>query len=92
MTSTNARFTLCDIDLNGEITPLPYLNIDVEISLTNQPIFGLEERDEENLEETEESNNDTGTIFISLCLFTLSLISYSTSCLVSSLFINPNLS
>jgi len=39
MTSTNARFTLCGIDLNVEITPLPNLNIVVETSLTNQPIF-----------------------------------------------------
>jgi len=39
MASTDARFTLCDIDLNGEVTPLPDLNIDVETSLTNQHIF-----------------------------------------------------
>ena len=53
--------------MNVEITPLPNLNTVVETTLTNQPIFGLEESDEENLEkETEESNNDIGTIFISL--------------------------
>jgi len=34
MTSTNARFIMCDIDLKVEITPLPNLNIDVETSLT----------------------------------------------------------
>jgi len=39
MASTNVRFTLCDIDLNVEITPLRDLNIDVETSLTNQPIL-----------------------------------------------------
>jgi hypothetical protein len=49
--STNARFTLCDIDLNVEIIPLPYLNIVVETSLTNQPIFGIKESKENNLEE-----------------------------------------
>jgi hypothetical protein len=41
MTSTNATFT--HIDLNVEITHLPDLNIDIEISLTNQSIFNLEE-------------------------------------------------
>ena len=62
-----------------EINPLLDLNIVVETSLSNQLIFGLEESDEENLEEEpEESNNDTRTIFISLCLFTLSLLSNST--------------
>jgi len=39
MASTNVRFTPCDIDLNVEITPLRDLNIVVETSLTNQPIF-----------------------------------------------------
>jgi len=39
MASTNVRFTPCDIDLNVEITPLPYLNIGVDTSLTNKPIF-----------------------------------------------------
>jgi hypothetical protein len=61
--------------LNVEITHLPDLNIDIEISLTNQSIFNLEEWDENNLEnEIEDSNNDTTTIFISLCLVTLSFI------------------
>jgi hypothetical protein len=51
--------------LNVEIIHLPDLNIDVETSLTNQSIVDLEESDENNLEEeTEESNNGTGTIFI----------------------------
>jgi hypothetical protein len=73
MTSTNATFT--HIDLNVEITLLPDLNIDDETSLTNQSIVNLDESDEDNLEyETEESNNDPDTIFISLYLFTLSLI------------------
>jgi len=56
MASTNVRFTLCDIDLNVEITLLPNLNIDAEISLTNQTIFGLEVS-------AEESKNGTGTKF-----------------------------
>jgi len=36
MTSTNARFTLWDIYLNVETTPLPYLNTDVQSSITKQ--------------------------------------------------------
>jgi hypothetical protein len=44
-----------------EITPLPNLNIDVETSLPNQPIFNLEKSNEDKLEEgTEGSNNGPG--------------------------------
>jgi len=42
---------MCDIDLKVKITPLPDLNIVVETSLTNQPIFDFEESYEDNLEE-----------------------------------------
>jgi len=64
MTLTNVRFiSSCNIDLKVKITLLPYLNIVVEASLTNQPIFDFEEAYEDNLEEeTKESIN--GTIII----------------------------
>ena len=42
---------MCDIDLKVKITPFPDLNIVVETSLTNQPIFDFEESYEDNLEE-----------------------------------------
>jgi hypothetical protein len=83
MTSTDATFTHIDLNVEItlfffgaiEITHLLNLNIDVETSLTNQSIVDLEESDEDNLkDEIEEGNNDTDTIFISLCLITLSLI------------------
>ena len=92
MASTNTGSTLCDIDLNVEITLLSDLNIDVETSLTKQPIFDLEESDEDNLEEeTEESNNGTCTIFISLRLFTLSLLSTNKLCLKKTNFSFSNI-
>jgi hypothetical protein len=63
MVLTNVRFTPCDTDLKVKITPLRDLNIVVETSLSNQPIFDFEESYEDNLEdETEESIN--GTIII----------------------------
>jgi len=45
MTSTNVRFTPCDIDLNVEITPLPNLNIDVHrtIIIGNKFLFKFED-------------------------------------------------
>jgi len=51
MAVTNVRFTSCDIDLKVKITLLPNLNIVVEKSLTNQPIFDFEKSYEDNLEE-----------------------------------------
>ena len=51
MAITNVRFTPCDIDLKVKIILLPNLNIDVETSLTNQPIFKFGESYENNLEE-----------------------------------------
>jgi hypothetical protein len=74
--------TFTHIDLNVEITHLPDLNINVETSLTNQSIVDLEESYENNLEE---SNNGADTIFITLCMFTLSLIitrNYCIKCVI----------
>ena len=71
---------------------LPDLNIDFETSLIKQPVFDLEESDEYNLEEeAKESNNDTCTIFISLRLFTLSLLSRNNLCLKKTNFTFPNI-
>jgi len=62
MILTNTRF---DIDLDVETTPLPYFNIGLETSLTNEYIFDLEDLDEDNFdEETKESNNNSNTIII----------------------------
>jgi hypothetical protein len=55
MASNITRFSLCDIDLNVEFTPLPDLNFDAE------EIFSHEE--------AEEFNNDIGIAFVHLCAF-----------------------
>jgi len=55
MASNITRFSLCDIDLNVEFTPLPDLNFNAE------EIFFHEE--------AKEFNNDIGIVFVNLYAF-----------------------
>jgi len=71
MTSNITKFSLCDINLNVEFTPLPDLNIDTE------EIFSHEE--------VEEFNNDNiGIVVVHLCAF--SFVTFVTLLIVVFLF------
>ena len=71
MTSNMTKFSLCDIDLNVEFTPLPDLNIDTE------EIFSHEEAEEFN-------NENIGIVVVHLCAF--SSVTFVTLLIVVFLF------